>query len=472
MHDAEAPELKRGLGAENLIEQGLEVGRAARREAPGGTLIDLPHQRYDHRLAATREALAAKPAAIYEGAFSAGPAYADVDLLVRNEYGWTACEVKSTTKAKPEHFPDLAFQVHVLRDAGVHVSKAELVHLSRAAVYPDLSNLFVHADVTPEVEAIAFGVPAEVEAQVRTLAGPLPQVEIGAHCTTPRECPFISRCWPPLPAYHVSNLYRIEPKKLEAFEQDGITDLRALPSGLELSLIHQRQVKAVQTGQIVVEPSLAKALREYRGVLGFLDFETIGLAIPRFDGCRAWDQMPVQFSAHIERGAGEYAHHQWIAEGPKDPRPALARAVVEACRGVDRIVAYHAGFERECLAHLGRAVPDQAPALAALADKLLDLLPTIRSHVYHPDFDASFSIKKVLPALIPTLGYGDLAVRDGEQATVLLQHLMFKNERLPDAERGSLRAGLLAYCERDTWAMVKLLDRLRELASAGQLELF
>ncbi|HWZ27844.1 MAG TPA: DUF2779 domain-containing protein [Gemmatimonadales bacterium] len=472
MHDPEAPELERGPGARNMMEQGLEVGRAARREAPGGTLIDLPRHQHENRLTATRDALAARPPAIYEGAFAAGPAYAEVDLLVRNDYGWTACEVKASTRAKPEYLPDLAFQVHVLRDSGVQVSRAELVHLNRGSVYPDLSHLFVHEDVTPDIEAIAFGVPEQIEAQVRALGGALPQVEIGPHCTEPRDCPFISRCWPPLPPYHVRNLYRIEPKKVEAYEQDGFTDLRSPPSGLELSLIHQRQVRAVRSGEIVVEPSLARALREYHGVLGFLDFETISLALPRFDGCRPWDQMPVQFSAHVARPDGTYAHHEWLADGARDPRTPLARAVVQACRGVDKVVAYYAGFERECLRHLARAVPDQADALEAIAERLLDLLPTIRSHVYHPEFGASFSLKKVLPALIPALGYGDLEVQDGEQATVELQRLMFKGDGMPDAERATLRRHLLAYCEQDTWAMVKLLDRLRGFAAAAQLELF
>jgi len=465
VHDPEAPELARGLGAQNLLEQGLEVGRAARREAPGGTLIDLPRRELDNRLAATRDALAAGPPAIYEGAFSAGPAYAEVDLLVKGEFGWTACEVKATTRTKPDHFPDLAFQVHVLRDAGVPVSRAELVHLNRGSVYPDLSHLFVHDDVTPDVEAIAFGVTEQIEAQVKALEGPLPLVEIGPHCSEPRDCPFISRCWPQLPPYHIRNLYRIEPKKVEAYEQEGFTDLRSPPSGLELSLIHQRQVRAVRTGEIVVEPSLTRALRDYHGVLGFLDFETISLALPRFDGCRPWDQMPVQFSAHVARGDGTYAHHEWLADGARDPRAPLARAVVEACRGTDKVVAYYAGFERECLRHLARAVPEQAEALEAIAERLLDLLPTIRSHVYHPDFGASFSIKKVLPALIPTLGYGDLEIQDGEQATVALQRLMVKGE-------GALREALLAYCERDTWAMVKLLERLRGFAAGAQLDLF
>src|SRR5207302_1228798 len=113
-------------------------------------------------------------------------------------------------------------------------------------------------------------------------------------------------------------------------------------------------VQAVQTGRMVVEPSLTKALAQFVSPLAFLDFETVSLAIPRWPGCRPWQQVPVQFSAHVER-VGGLVHHQWIADGPEDPRPALAEALVAVCAGARRIVAYHASFERECIKRLREA---------------------------------------------------------------------------------------------------------------------
>jgi len=91
--------------------------------------------------------------------------------------------------------------------------------------------------------------------------------------------------------------------------------------------------------------------------------------------------------------------------------------------------------------------------------------------VYHPDFAGGFSIKKTLPALVPGLSYSDLKVQDGEMATVELQRLMFQGAEMPAGERAELREALLRYCARDTWAMVKLLEKLRGLV-AYQLELF
>ena len=380
-------------------------------------------------------------------------------------------EVKASNSRKPEHLPDAAVQVHVLRGSGLQVERAEVMHLNPECRYPDLSNLFVREDVTALVEGALIGVRDELAAQQRMLEGPLPDVRIGEHCSRPYECPFIERCWPKLPDHHVSNLYRIERKRALELEADGYATIYDLPSDLELSVIHARQVKAVQTGRMVVERTLSKALAQFTSPLAFLDFETVSLAIPRWPGCRPWQQVPVQFSVHLEdRGRG-LAHHQWIADGPEDPRPALAKALVAACAGARKVVAYHASFERECIKQLREAVPRWARELERIEKRLVDLLPTIRSHVYHPDFGGGFSIKKTLPALVPGLSYADLKVQDGEVATVELQRLMLEGDGTPPAERAALREALLRYCERDTWAMVKLLEKLRGLV-ADQLELF
>jgi predicted RecB family nuclease len=303
------------------------------------------------------------------------------------------------------------------------------------------------------------------------LAGPLPEVPIGDHCTRPYECPFLARCWPKLPEHHVSSLYRIERRRALELEADGYATIYDLPSDLELSVIHARQVKAVQTGRLVVEPALKAALAAFRSPLAFLDFETVSLAIPRWPGCRPWQIVPVQFSVHAEGRGGGFAHYEWIAEGPEDPRPALAQALVEACAGARAVVAYYASFERDCLRQLREAVPPLGRELERIERRLVDLLPVVRNHVYHPDFGGSFSIKKVLPALVPGLSYGDLEIADGERATVELLRLMFAGDAMAPADRAALRGALLRYCERDTWAMVKLLERLRGLV-ADQLELF
>jgi len=473
VHEPEAPELSPSAGQQNLLAQGRQVGERARRHVPGGELIDLPfHQyQYDNKVAATREALQRGVPAMYEAWFLADETYVGVDILERTSRGYGVIEVKASNSRKPEHLPDAAVQVHVLRRAGLQVERAEVMHLNPACRYPDLSNLFVREDVTALVESVLIGVPDELAAQRRMLEGPLPDVPIGEHCTNPYDCPFLARCWPKLPDHHVSKLYRIERKRALELEADGYATIYDLPSDLELSVIHARQVKAVQSGRMVVEPTLTKTLAQFASPLAFLDFETVSLAIPRWPGCRPWQQVPVQFSAHVEERDRGLVHHQWIADGPEDPRPALAEALVEACAGARKVVAYYASFERDCMEQLRESVPRFAKQLERIEKRVVDLLPAIRNHVYHPDFGGGFSIKKTLPALVPGLSYADLKVQDGEMATVELQRLMLQGAELPAGERAALRDALLRYCERDTWAMVKLLEKLRSLV-ADQLELF
>jgi hypothetical protein len=471
VHEPDAPELAPTPGQENLFAQGKEVGERARGYVPGGELIGLPFYQYDNKVAATREALKRGPPAIYEAWFLADETYVGVDILERTSRGHTVIEVKASNSRKPEHLPDAAVQVHVLRRAGLQVERAELMHLNAECRYPDLSNLFVREDVTALVEGALIGLPDELAAQQRMLEGLLPDVAIGEHCSRPYECPFIERCWRKVPDHHVSSLYRIDRKRALELEADGYATIYDLPSDLELSVIHARQVKAVRTGRMVVEPTLKGALVQFASPLAFLDFETVSLAIPHWPGCRPWQQVPVQFSVHLEgRGKG-LVHHQWIADGPEDPRPALAEALVEACSGARKVVAYYASFERDCLKQLREAVPKHARELERIEKRLVDLLPAVRSHVYHPDFGGGFSIKKTLPALVPGLSYTDLTIQDGEKATVELQRLMLEADRTPAAERAALREALLAYCKRDTWAMVKLLEKLRSLV-VDQLELF
>jgi hypothetical protein len=170
-----------------------------------------------------------------------------------------------------------------------------------------------------------------------------------------------------------------------------------------------------------------------------------------------------QFSFHESRGDGTYRHEEFLAEGPDDARPLLARRLVEATHRARRVVMY-SHFEKTQIGTLAEAVPELATELHELQGKLIDLLPVVRNNVYHPDFRGSFSIKHVLPALVPELSYNDLVIVNGLVASVQIARLLFVADRIPLDERERVRRDLLEYCKRDTWATVKLLERLRTLA--------
>jgi predicted RecB family nuclease len=470
-HEPAAPELEVDDARQAVYDQGHRVGALARTYVPGGVLVDLPHNAYEQRLEATRQALAAGAPAVYEAAFRADGVFVSVDILERpglerRAHGFCLTEVKSTTSVKEQHLADVAIQTHVVRRSGLDVGRMEVMHLNRACAYPDLSDLFTRADVTEPVEARRAAVPGEIAAMTAMLAGPLPSVATGPHCSAPYECPFTERCWPVLPPHHVSTLHAM---RRRAFELDelGYRTIFDLPEDFPLGAAAERQRRAVQTGQMIVEPTLAAALARFAPPVAFLDFETVGLAIPVWVGCHPYDTVPVQFSAYVPDADGALRPHAWLAEGPGDPRPALAERLLAACEGARAIVAYNARFEGDRIRELAAALPHLATRLEGLAARLVDLLPVVRNHVYHPDFGGSFSLKRVLPVLVPELSYRGLAIADGETASLELGRLLFHGDEMEPEERARLRADLLAYCHQDTWGLVRLLERLRGLAGGA-----
>jgi len=467
VHEPDAPELVSAPAQQALFDQGHRVGATAREQFPGGVLVDAHHSDVAGRVVQTQAAIATRAPAIFEAAFFVDDIFVAVDVLERTERGWTLVEVKSSTGVKQQYLPDVAIQTHVLRRSGLNVERVEIMHLNRQCRFPDLQNLFVRADVTDEVaEALPDLIP-ETGAQLHMLEGPRPDVVTGDHCVTPYACPFQSRCCPPVPEHHVRTLYRIGSRAQELVAQ-GIVTIHDVPDDAEFSLVTGRQRRSVQENRLIVESSLRDGLDAVTYPYAVLDFETIQLAIPAWDGCRPYEQVPVQFSCHVVTAPDDLSHHEWLADDATDPRREIVARLVDACRGVEVVVAYHAPFERAILDQLAKAVPEQAKALAHIEARLVDALPLVREHVYHPAFGGSFSLKSVLPALVPGLGYEGLEIPNGGVASVKLRRLLCDAGVSP-AERDQTRKALLQYCAVDTFGVVRLLERLRALVGIAGL---
>jgi hypothetical protein len=465
VHEPEAPELAVDGNAVTL-DRGRRVGELARQHVPGGVLIDLPAWELDARVAATSQALSDGASVVYEASFKAGGGFASVDILERRARSFVLTEVKSTLDVKAEHLPDVALQAHVLTSAGIDVRHIEVMHLNRECRHPDLSNLFVRERVTADVLPLLPEVPVKLAELHQALAGPLPEVKPGAHCDDPYPCPFRVRCWPEQPLHHVSTLYRIRAKKVAKLVAEGMMTIHDLPDDYNATSTVRRQLQSVREGRVIVEPSLGKVLAKIKEPIAFLDFETIIPAVPAWPGCGPYNQVPVQLSCHVLAG-GALRHDEWLAEeGQGDPREPFAEALIAACEVAETIVAYNASFEEQRIDALAERFPALARPLKKIRKRIIDLLPIVRDHVYHPAFNGSFSLKSVLPALVPGLGYEDLDVKDGGTASALLETLLLGGETNSAAERPELRRRLLAYCERDTMAMVRLYERLLSLAAA------
>ena len=433
VHEPDAPELVPDAQTQWNFRQGQAVTLAARPRVPGA-----------------RAEVTLRSAPLLARVDLLAPATGDAQVLI---------EVKGSNEIKEEHLWDVAFQRHVAALAGVEVVRTELMHLNRSSRHPDLEALFVRQDVTGETNQLLTKVPDKVQELLETLAGPLPGDSRNATCG---GCPFYGRCWPQ-GRFSVSRFYRMKWSDKLDLERAGVTSFVEVPPAKKLNAIQRRQQKAARMDALVVEPTLGGALAEWRTPLVYLDFETVSFAIPRFQATTPWTKIPVQYSAHREEG-GTYRHVAFLAEDGDDPRQALAESLVAHCEGDGSVVTYHSSFEKGCLKGLAEAAPDLADDLMHIHARVVDMEPTVAHHVYHPDFHGSFSLKVVLPTLCPDVTYEGLTISDGSTAQLEIARLLYGPAPLGAEEAARLRADLLAYCELDTWAMVVLHEKLRELA--------
>ncbi|MBK8173474.1 MAG: DUF2779 domain-containing protein [Sandaracinaceae bacterium] len=451
-----------------LFERGHVVGDLARSYVPDGILIGGPPLTLEERVRETRDAIDRGAQVIYEASFLEDGVFVAVDILERNADGYSLMEVKSTLSVKDQHIPDIAVQLHVLERAGLKVMRAELMHLNKACRYPNLTNLFLREDVTNAARAWCADLSDRIRDLRLTLSGELPSVPVGSHCDEPYECAFKDRCWPPMPEHSVMTLFGIRKKKASELVSSGCPTIHDLPASYKSTGAVARQIASVKSGELVVEHGLMLALSAFTTPIAFLDFETVMPAIPCWNECSPFDQIPVQFSVHVVDECG-LRHHSWLADGAEDPRPALADALILACKNTGTVLAYYASFEKARLHELAKALPTRAAELLEIKSRVEDLHPVVRDYTYHPAYGGSFSIKSVLPALVPGLGYDDLDVADGQAAAALLERVLLDANQLPAAEMLALREALLQYCERDTYGMFKLFCRLRELAGMPQV---
>ena len=468
-----------------IKEQGTEVGILARRAFPDGVLVDTPSYEFERATQETARLMAdPRVNVIFEAAFFADGVRVRIDVLVRKEGGWEVSgipddvlaycigEVKSSTKVKDYHFGDVSIQAYVLRKAGVKVAHSVIVHLNPDYVYPggehDLTKLFVIEPVEPRPD---YWIKQQLCEQFRILENPAPPaVNVGRQCTNPHECEFRSHCYGSLPADDLAYLPISKSNKWDKIanlrkQASSILDIQ--PNG-NFTYAERDKIKAAQaalrTGRIVIQPGLAAVLAGIRTPLAFVDFETLAVAIPRYPGMKPWQAVPMQYSVHMLKRGGLLEHREFLAETDgSDPRIAfienLLRDIAEA-----QTVAIWSPYEKTVLTKLAEVFPKYADRINAVIAKLWDMCRTFKDNVYHAEFRGSFSIKTVLPALLPELSYDDLKIAGlaASGDSVLPAWNLMSDPSASLEERQRIRQELLRYCERDTIGMYYLLTALVE----------
>ena len=450
-----------------IMQQGLEVGMLARQLFPGG--VEVRSDRgLDEAIRATRE-LVANPAvsAIFEGVFQHDGVLVKVDILQRRGDGrWRLIEVKSSTSVKEEHLDDVAIQYRVLSRCGLDVGSACLAHVNRSFVFRggivDPWRFFRVRNVTRQVEKLQPKLIFQLRSQFTVLSMPkAPDIAPGRHCNDPVTCEFFDRCNPPLPDDHVGYLPRIHASAVEELEEIGVQSIHDIPAEFELTEIQRRAADCVRTGEPWYDGEALKAeLATLSYPISYLDFESINPAIPSFGGMRPYQQVVFEFSVHWQKELGaEPEHCEFLAMDASDPRRDLIESLCAALGENGSIVVYNAGFESQRLSELAVWLPEFADRIKKIQARLWDLLPVIRNHVYHPAFAGSYSLKSVLPALVPEMSYAAMAVANGQDAGLAWQSLVHGGLDCDGCDR--IRKALLDYCGQDTLALARLVDTLR-----------
>ncbi|MEC9388721.1 MAG: DUF2779 domain-containing protein [Myxococcota bacterium] len=379
--------------------------------------------------------------------------------------GRTLIAVQPGATLRRHHLERVALQWWALRGAQVPIDGCMLIHLNSAHRAPGPEPLFLTQDITSTVETAVARLGPRFAAMQDHSADKPPDPEPGTHCTRPRPCAQLEACQGEPTEHSLSDLYRVKDRVLKRLQSGGITRISDIPSDFPLPPIADRQRRAVQSGSLVVDPGIAAALGGIVSPTSFIDFEAVQPAIPLWAGCRPFEAIPVQVSVHQMDAEGAVHHLEWLASGSGDPRPELAAFLAPIVRETGSFVAYFSQFEQNMLTMLAdSACEADRDALLASTTRFVDLLPVVREHLYHPDFHGRFNLKTVVGALLPKLAYDDLVVNRGDLASLLLEQFLVDDASQSTGSQDPRRKDLLAYCKRDTLALVELARLLWTLA--------
>lgn len=409
-----------------LFSAGTDIGKIARTLFPGGLDVTPPNPfQYSESARLTQVALQTH-FVIYEATFIHAGIMCAVDILVRKGNSWYAFEVKNSNSVKPQHIADAALQYAVILGAGIELEDFSIIHLNRdyLRIGPlDIHQLFTQVSVLAAVQAQQEEVATRALEFQHLLQSPsIPEISVGEHCTKPYPCDFTQYCW-------------------------GVQSEQEAPSDQQHTIVVQKENVANFTEQV-----------QYP--IAFLDFETVMYGIPEFSYSKPWQQIPFQYSLHMQQSPeGDLLHTEFIGDGIQDPRPALLEQLLHDLAPAKTILVYNQTFELGRLQELAQFMPENAPALKGIVEHIVDLIiPFKRGYVQATQTRGSNSIKQVLPALCPEFSYDQLAIQDGQTASFTYGQL----REMKEMDRFFALRDLSAYCTLDTLAMVKIWEWLNQ----------
>ena len=447
-----------------LFDTGHEVGQLATRLFPDGILIREDHLHHQEAVLTTEHVLLdPNVSSIFEAAFLYHDVRVRVDILKRLDNGqWDMIEVKSSTSVKDIHLPDVAIQYYVLNGSGLKINRVFLLLINSQYIYDgnrlDLDNFFYFSDVTEQVLLIQGEISLRINEQKKMLNSSVaPVIQPSRHCTTPFTCEFWEYCTKDMPEHWIFNLHGISQKKFDELTAMSVVDIKNIPDDFDLTELQERMKKCVRNNDAYISKRLYARLTNLEYPVHFLDFETMNPAIPLYAGTSPYEVIPFQWSDHILHKDGSLVHKEYLCEDRRDPREDFTRTLLETLDGKGSIFIFTT-YEKTIIKRLAEHLPQYRDDLLCIPNRFKDLCSIIRRYFYHPGFHGSFSLKSVLPVLVPEMSYNTLFIKDGSHASS--EYLRLIHPDTPIWEKEKIKVDLLAYCGQDTLAMVRIRDQL------------
>jgi len=456
---------------QSIIEMGIEVERVSRTLFPHGVLVSGIRAEAQQN---TLKYLASNPAGtLFQAVFQREQLLAAIDVFQCDaETGsYSIHEIKSSTEVKEEHLYDLAFQVVLLRQHGMPIKRASVVHFNPSYARQgdlDIQQVFTTVDMTTRVDQISGDVIEEIEearAYLLTETEPVGACSCiykarSKHCTT------FEYSNPNVPRYGVHDIVRIgsSAKKLKELIDAGILALEHIPSDIKLTGAQIAQLRAHRTGETVIEKeAIARELGDLTFPLHFIDYETFAPALPLFTHYSPYDQIPLQYSVHIVGSpAEEPIHRDFLHNGLDDPSASFLSSLQQHVGPFGAIIVWNKGFESHVNDCIARRLPAAKDYVIEFNDRIYDLKDIFaKQYFVHKDLCGKVSIKNVLPVLTPHLSYSSLAIHDG--ATASLEWSKLLSGQLTDGERAALCEQLREYCALDSYGMYAIWQALISL---------
>ena len=450
-----------------IFSRGTDVGKIAQKLFPGGIDVS-PNSpmNYQKSLEQTELLMQKGSPVIYEAAFVYDEVLAAADIVVKEKNGWCIYEVKSSTSVNEVHINDAAVQYWIISNLGFKVKDISIIYINNRYVRNgklDLNSVFNIESIFDLVIERQDFVTEEIERQKKVLSqSKIPKVGIGMHCTDPYPCGFIGHCWKHLPKNSVFDISGMHlRKKFELYEQ-GYIKMKDLPNDAALNSNQQLQVDGVLHKKTIIDK---EAIREFLGTIHypiyFVDFESFQPPIPLYDNSKPYQQIPFQYSVHFKESVdSELNHFEFIGDPATDPRVPFIKNLLKVLGDVGDIVVYNKSFEMTRLKEIQRDHPKYIEKIESLFERFKDImLPFQKKYYYTPEMEGSYSIKYVLPALVPELSYKNMDIADGGTASLAFESLINMDDFFKIEE---IKKQLLEYCKLDTLAMVKILEKLED----------